>query len=327
LKHLKIILLLALISACAVAQPLFAFKHPIILVTDRETNRVYFINPETNKSFGSIRTGTEPREIAVTPDGKTAYIANHNDHRNTIMVLDLVELVKVKDITPKPGAKPHGLKISTGGDRLYVTTEATRSVTEMSIPEGKVLRSFDLNEKLGRLLVLSPDNNKLYVAGQADGIVIYVDVKEGVRKGSTRCGEGSEGIGISRDGSEIWITNRRDGSITVIDTGKKQVKKEIECRGYPLRAEFTPDGKRVLVSCAELDLINVFDASSYEIIGQVKTELTPVGITITPDGKRAYITNFGGSSVTEIDLEELKEIISFPVGKKPYGIHYVSITQ
>ena len=195
------------------------------------------------------------------------------------------------------------------------------------IPEGKVLRSFKTMEKLGRLLVLSPDNNTLYVANQVSGNVTYIDLVAGARKGSIRSGEGCEGIGISSDGAEVWVTNRRDNTIIVINTETKKIKNQIECRGYPLRAEFTPDGKRVLVSCAELDLISVFDASSYEIIGQIKTEKVPVGITFTPDGKRAYTANFGGSSVTVLDLEGMKDIVSFPVGKKPYGIHYVSITQ
>lgn len=327
MKQSGIALLLVVIALCVLAQPLFAFKHPVILVTDRQADRVFFVDPETHKTVGSVRAGDEPREIAVTPDGKTAYIPNHSDPANTILVLDLVDLVKVKDIDPKPNWRPHGVAISRDGKRLYVACEATRSVAEMSIPDGRVLRSIDINEKLGRQLVLTPDQSTLYVASQVSGTVVYIDVEQGRRKGSVRSGEGCEGLAVSPDGGEIWATNRRDDTVLVIDTGTNKPKKHLKAAGYPLRAEFTPDGKRVLVSCAELNQVTVFDASTSEVVGHVPTEAVPVGITFRPDGKRAYTANFGAGSVTEIDLDALKPVASFAVGSKPYGIRYIEATK
>jgi YVTN family beta-propeller protein len=315
------------VAVFVLVKPVLAFEHPVLLVTDREGNRVFFVHPETHETVASIRTGDEPREIAVTPDGKTAYVANYNDPKNTITVLDLVDLVKVKDINPEPDWLPHGLAITKDGKRLYAACTATRSVSEMSLPDGKVLRSIKTMEKLGRQLVLTPDNKTIYVANQVNGNVTYIDVAAGARKGSIRSGDGCEGIAVSPDGKEVWTTNRRDNTILVIDTATKKPKNQLDCEGYPLRVEFTLDGRNALVSCAELNEIAVFDASSYEIVGKVATEAVPVGITFKPDGKRAYTANFGAGSVTEIDLGTLKPVASFPVGKKPYGIRYIEATK
>jgi YVTN family beta-propeller protein len=326
LKHWILSAILLAVAVLFIAQPTAAADHPLLLVVDRQANELFFVHAETFKVLESIRTGTMPQTVAVSPDGKTAFVANHNDHRNTIMVVDIEERLKIKDIKPTPAWKPHDMAITRDGKRLFVTCEASRAVAEMDIASGKFLRQFDTNEKLSHMLALSPDEKTIYTANAANGTVVIIDVEEGKRKGSLRSGNGCEGIAISPDGLEVWATNRRSETIAIIDTQSRKVLERIECRGYPIRVEFTPDGKRALVSCAELNYINVFDAETHESIDVVRTNPVPVGIAISPDGKRAFTANNGEPSVTVIDLDELRPIESFRLGKYPMGIAYVPAT-
>jgi YVTN family beta-propeller protein len=326
LKHWIGTVLLAACVVCYLALPVAAADHPLLLVVDREENILFFVNAETYETVATLRTGVQAQEVVLSPDGKTAFVSNFNDHRNTIMLVDVVEMTKIKDINPTPYYKPHGMAVTRDGKKLFVTCEASRAVVEMDIDSGQLLRAFDTAEKLTHMLALSPDEKTIYTTNSASGTVTIIDVGMGRRVGSLRSGGGCEGLAISPDGSEVWAANRRTDTITIIDTETNTAKDTIQCRGYPYRIKFTPDGERALVSCPSLNFVHVFDAKSRESIDVVRTNQAPVGIDITPDGKTAFSANVGKPSITVIDLEKLAEVTSFPIGTYPFAVKYVPAT-
>jgi YVTN family beta-propeller protein len=300
-----------------------AYEQPMLLIADREEDLLYFVDAETFDLIGRIRTGQGPQMIVVTPDGKTAYVSNFNDSRNIIMVVDLVNLEKLKDITPDPYFKPHDMAITADGKKMFVTCEGNRAVVEMNLSTDKVMRSFGTKEKLTHMLALSPDEQTIYTANAAGGNVCIIDVATGKLENTLPSGPGCEAIAISPDGSEVWAGNRRSDTITIIDTQTRKVKEKIDCRGYPLRIIFTPDGKRALVSCPSANRVAVFDFKSREEINSITTKPVPVGIDVTPDGKRAFTANNGEPSITVIDLVTMEPLESFPIGKYPFSVKYV----
>jgi len=323
LKHAISILLLVITFVFILTPELGAYEHPLLLIADRDENMLYLVNAETLDLVGRIKTGKQPQVIVVSPDGQTAYVSNHNDSKNTIMLVDLVDLVKIKDITPTPYYKPHDMAITADGKRLFVTCEANRVVVEMNLATDKVTRAFKTKEKLTHMLALAPDEQTLYTTNAANGNVCIIDVVTGDLKKLLPSGPGCEAIAISPDGSEVWAGNRRADTITIIDTQTRKVKEKIDCLGYPLRIKFTPDGKRVLVTCPAANRVTVFDSKSHEEITTVATKPVPVGIDITPDGKRAFTANNGEPSITVIDLVTMEPLESFPIGKYPFAVKYV----
>ena len=120
--------LLAIAVICCLAQPLAAADYPMLLVVDRNENTLYFVNAETYKIVTTMRTGTGAQEVVVSPDWKTAFVSNFNDHNNTIMVIDVESMEKIKDIKPTPYYKPHGMVVTPDNKTLFVTCEANRAV-------------------------------------------------------------------------------------------------------------------------------------------------------------------------------------------------------
>ena len=315
--------LLAIAVICCLAQPLAAADYPMLLVVDRDAKTLFFVNAETYKIVSTLRTGVGAQEVVVSPDWKTAFVSNFNDHTNTIMVIDVESREKIKDIKPTPYYKPHGMVVTPDNKTLYATCEANRAVVEMDIKSGKVLRSFETDQKLSHMLALSPDQKMIYTANAAEGTVTFIDLASGTRLGSTRSGSGCEGIAVTNDGSEVWATNRRSDTIVIIDTKTRKIIEEVECRGYPMRVMFTPDGARAVVACAARNYLNVFDTKTRESIDVVRTRQVPVGIDITPDGKTAFSANNGEPSVSIIDLDSMKEVHYFAIGKYPFSVRYV----
>ena len=63
---------------------------PILLVANKHSNTLSYINPKTFKVIKTIPTGPNPHEITVTPDQRTAYLSSYEPPGNTISVIDLV---------------------------------------------------------------------------------------------------------------------------------------------------------------------------------------------------------------------------------------------
>lgn len=326
MKNLTLTTLLLFAVSGLLTQSAVAADYPLLLVTDKTESVLYVVNAETYETVSTLKTGKGPQEIAVTPDQKTALVSNFGDHRNTVMVVDLVELAKVKDLDPTPNYRPHGMAITRDGKKLYVTCETTKSVAEMNIVTGQLLRSFKTQEFLSHMLVLSTDEKTLYTANTEAGNVSYIALVEGERSGRILSGRGCEGIAISPDGEEIWTTNKKADTVGIIDTKTKKLIHTLECPGWPRRVVFTPDGTRALVSCTSINVVNIFDVESRQSIDVIATNKTPGGITVSHDNKRAFTANFEESSVTVINLETLKPVTSFPIGTNLFGIAYVEAT-
>jgi len=307
------------------AAPLAAGE-PMLLVVDRDLDGVHFVDPKSYEIVGLVRTGEGPQEIALSPDGKTAYVSNFGDYRSTISVVNIARMEKVRDISAESNYRPHGLAVTKNGRKLYATCEASRSVAEFELPTGKLLRSFFTNEKVTHMLALSPDEKTVWTANGATGNVTYIDLIEGRRKGAIMSGSGCESVSVLPNGKEVWVVNRRVGTILVINATTRRPVDTLECRGYPMRIRFTPDGKRALVSCAELNRVDIFDTATRKIAGRIETDRVPVGIDVTPDGKRAFVACNGQASVTILDLVKLEPADSFAVGKYPFSLAYVRQT-
>jgi YVTN family beta-propeller protein len=76
-------------------------------VVNRPDNTVLVIDAPTNMLVGSIQVGSHPHGIALTPDGKKAYVANFDD--KTVSVIDTATNKLVGSI--QMGRGPFGISI------------------------------------------------------------------------------------------------------------------------------------------------------------------------------------------------------------------------
>jgi YVTN family beta-propeller protein len=76
-----------------------------LIVLNKSDHEAALVDPQTNQVVAKIPTGRGPHEVAVSPDGKRAYVANTN--ANLITVID-VPARKVLS-TFATGTEPDGM--------------------------------------------------------------------------------------------------------------------------------------------------------------------------------------------------------------------------
>jgi YVTN family beta-propeller protein len=121
-----------------------------IYVTNSDGNSISIIDTEKKERAGVIKTGAGPGRIALTPDGKTLVYNLGAGHAVGFADLATGEEVAVAPI----GGQPLSLTMSADGKLAYAGIQDQDKVVVVSVPERKLVRSFQTPKQAGPDAVL-----------------------------------------------------------------------------------------------------------------------------------------------------------------------------
>lgn len=325
-SHVPLAALLALgLAADAVAGTL--------IVLNKSGHEAALVDPVSLEVRATLPTGQGPHEVAVSPDGRRAYVADYGAYAvfkegerpayeagRTLTVLDLERRAVAATWDLGEYRSPHGIAVSRDGSRLWVTCEGNRAVLELDTKDGRVRSAWTTGQEVSHMLVPTPDERKLYVANIRSGSVTVIERASGALR-SIPTGAGAEGLDVTPDGREVWVTNRGANTLSVVDVATDSIVATLDAGGeFPIRLKFTPDGRQAFVSNARSNAVAVFDARSREALGTIEVGRMPVGIQMTPDGSRAFVANTNDDLVTELDVARRAASRTFTTGREPDGM-------
>jgi YVTN family beta-propeller protein len=323
-RHLASLSLL-IVAANAGAQTL--------VVLNKSEESASLIDPSSGTTIAKLTVGRGPHELAVSPDGRTAYVANfgrfgvfpagdtmHTRAGNTVTVLDLANRRVKTSFDFGTHTGQHGVATSKDGSRVWLTSETPNALLEIEAPTGKILHVWPTNQQRTHLVVPSPDEKRFYITNTVSGSLTVVDRATGNAK-SIPIGAGAEGITVSPDGKEIWVAWRTDSKISIVSAATDAVVETFPSAGEgPQRIQFTPDGSQVWSSNVRSNTLTVFDARSRKLLGTVSVGAGPAGIVFSPDGKLGYFALSGANQVAVIDVAGRKVLRTIATGVEPDGI-------
>ena len=293
-----------------------------LVVLNKSDDTVSLLDPASGEGRATIGVGGGPHEVAVTADGRFAYVANYGtgpDPGRSLSILDLRAARVVSTMDLGPYRRPHGLALTPDGRRLYVTVEGSRSVLEIDTASERIGRVFPTEQDVSHMCVLTPDQRKLYVTNLGSRSVSVVELRSGAVS-RIETGGGPEGIDVSPDGREVWVANRGDGDVVVIATRTDSITARFPAGDFPIRVKFTPDGRRVLVSNARGNEVVVFDAGRRAVEARIPTGDAPIGILVEPNGKIAWVAQTAADRISRIDLQNLELAGHVRAGREPDGL-------
>ncbi len=316
-----------------------------LVVANKAEATVSLVDLGTGKVAATLPVGTGPHEVAVSPDGRRALIANYGtgpQPGSTLTLIDVPGAKVVKTIDLGELKRPHGI-VFLDGRRALVTSEASKALLEVDVEEAKVTRQIATGQEVSHMVAVTPDGARAFVANIGSGSMTAIDLKAGKSLGDVKTGDGAEGIDVTPDGRQVWVTNRAADTVSVVDTQSLQILATVPVTAFPIRAKVTPDGKRVLVSGAKSGDLAVLDVAERKLERRVPVPVeavadrasrlmtqfgdssVPIGIVIAPDGKRAYVAHANGDAISVVDLVEWKRVGSLAAGKEPDGMGYSGV--
>lgn len=309
-----------------------------LVVLNKSEHEAAIVDPATLKVRAKLPTGRGPHEVAVSPDGRTAYVSDYgqynvfkegerkNEPGNTVTVLDLARGAPRDTFDLGTYTKPHGIRVSRDGTSLWVTCEGAKAVLELDAVTGAVRHVWDTAQEISHMVVATPDETKLYVANIRSGSVTVIDRRSNAVR-SLATGGGAEGIDVTPDGREVWVANREANTVAVIDVASDTVEVAFASGGtMPIRVRITPDGREAWVSNAKSDAVTVFDVGTRKLLATLPVGAVPVGIEMSPDGKRAFVACTNDDVVKVFDVRARKVVGDLVTGKEPDGMAWVKGT-
>lgn len=183
-----------------------------------------------------------PNGRIITPTGKQIAVA---PHPFGLMLSPDGKTI----ITANSGVGPFSISIITDYNSA---SPAVKQIPESLNPEKGLLEATFMG------LAISPDNQKVYVAGGQQNKIYVFDLKTNKKLSEINCNKSfdrtdySDGyIGdmvLSKDGSKLYAVDQIGFRMMVIDTKTKQVIHNVKTGRYPFGITLSPDDKTVYVA-------------------------------------------------------------------------------
>lgn len=257
--------------------------------------------PPTPSIDGTISVGSMPEAIAITPDGKNAYVSNIDS--KDISVIDTSKNMTTSTI-PIVAGPPQYLAISPDGKRIYVTLydptagihavaviDASAKIVSAIIPVG--LRPYGL--------ATTPDGSEVYVADHDSAAISVIDAMTNKVAGTIAVAPNPHWIAFSPDGRTAYVANHESNVMSVIDTATRSVTSVVSTGRSPHSVAVSPDGRQVDVADYDSNAVTVIDAFRRTVSATVPVGTNPRCVAYSPDGRSVYIVSEGSDTLAIID--------------------------
>ncbi len=255
------------------------------------------------RTIATIPVGDVPNDIAITPDGRFAYVANQG---NAVSVLDLATNTNIKTISDISFNSPYTVTMNPSGTKVYVTNVNGTTVTIISVATNTVIDVIaGLNGPCG--MVITPDGNTGYVANFDNALatsVSIVNLNTNTVTGTIYVGLAPAALAITPDGAYVYVSNYVDGeagtgTVSVIKTSTNRVVKTLMGFSGPYFIAITPDGSQAYVTnfgsyglTSVGTTVMVINIRSNTVVATIPLGISPCGIAATPNGNFVYVSHF-----------------------------------
>jgi YVTN family beta-propeller protein len=299
-------------------------------MVDKMGGRVLFFGPNGERELGELRPSADPaqrpHELAISPDGRTAYVSVYGDGvfgknphpGHTIAIIDLQTQQMTGSIDVSPYRAPHGIQVDAAG-KLYVACDLDQKVLVIDPINRHIEAAIDVGEA-GHWIALAPKVGRIYVSGHgSDPFISVIDVHSRRVIERIPVEHGTMGITVSPGGGTVLAADAAEPVLHVISTSTDREIRQVRVQDYDkalYKVFYSPDGRYVL-TCLPTGQINIFNAADLgapqRVVRSAGTAL--MGFAFSADGESALTGNHGEGTVSRIDLTSGRITETFAAGK------------
>ena len=267
---------------------------------------------------GDATTGSNPRQLAFSPDGHSIAVANYGS--NTISRFSIDPVTGV--LTPQQtiysgGSQPSSLDYTADGRLLAVANSASNALTIFFVNPSTGALSLGSNSGVAAgpsAVSFSPEGSLLALSNTTDKSIWMMRFDESSATPTqftvTSTNRVSPSIRFSPDGTHIATADVDTNTMSVfsVDGATANLTEAGQAEGnstesYPLGAAFSPDGSLLATGNQLSDSISVFRLGEVGDLSPVlqddaATGAAPTDVAFSPDGTLLASANQNGNSVS-----------------------------
>lgn len=287
-----------------------------------ETAAVADIGPEVAVPGvgATIQMERSPGFVAVSPDGKHAYIANRDAQVVTVLDTAANQVIATIPIATGP---PQFLNFAPDGRRLYVTLYndqgTIHAIDVLDTASNTVVATIPQTPR-PYVPAVAPDGKRLYVPNHDIGSVSVIDTATNAVISQIPVAPNPHSVAFSLDGRRAYTANHESNLVSVIDTATLAVLATIPVGTSPHSIAVNP--RRPLAANVNYDsnTVSQIDTTTEKVVATIPVGKSPQAIAWAPDGRFAYVVNQGSNAVSVIDASTGQVTTTLPTGTGPTSI-------
>jgi DNA-binding beta-propeller fold protein YncE len=288
-----------------------------LVVVNQVEHSVSLVEPPLSRTFATIPVGVNGHEVAVSPDGRFAYVPIYGNSGvgkpgtdgSTIDVIDIGKRSVSGSIDLGKPLRPHRAESGPGG-LLYVTAELGNAIDIVDPATQRVVGEIPTGQPQSHMFVFSPDGHRAYTSNVGAGNVSVLDVPGRKLLGIIPVAKVIQRISISPDGRRVFTHDQDSPRLAVIDVAdgrnsgpaSYRVTGWIDLPAVAYASEPTPDGKWLLVASMQKHLLLAIDLATLKIAKSFELPGAPSEILVRPDGGVAFISCMDTGKIAVVDL-------------------------
>ena len=266
---------------------------------------------------GTIRVGDEPEGVAVSPDGRTVYVANQNSR-----ILSVVDAA-TRRVTPvRLRNTPRFVTTSRDGSLVFVSMyEKDMSGSGLAVVDAarrKVVRYLSTGVQPFTLAV-GPDD-RVWVPIHSRGRLEIFSAGGHHMDARVTVPANPHAVAFSASLRRAYTANHESNAVAVIDMRTDRLVKSVPVSKSPHSVAVSPDGRTVLVAGYEADTADLIDAATLRRTGPFRVGDMPQSVAFAADGRHGYVVNEGDDTVSVVDARTGKVTSTVRVGGSPRTI-------
>ncbi|MET0423157.1 MAG: YncE family protein [Actinoplanes sp.] len=267
--------------------------------------------------IGSIRVGNEPEGVAVSPDGRTVYVANQSSR-----VLSVVDAATRKVTPVRLRHTPRFVAASRDGTLVFVSMyEDDKSGSSLAVIDAvtrKVVRYLATGLQPFALSVGPDDRVWVPIHSHARVEIYTVDGQR--PDGQITVPPNPHAVAFSARSQRAFTADHESNSVAVIDMRTDKVLRSITVGRAPHSVAASPDGRMVLVAGYEAGAAHLIDAETLKRTGPFPVGRDPQSVAFAADSRHGYVVNEGDSTVSVLNGRTGAVTATIGVGRSPRSI-------
>ncbi len=269
---------------------------------------------------GIIQVGKTPAFVAVSPNGRHAYIANGK--AQVVTVVDTA-VNQVTATIPIPAGPPQFLAFAPDGRTLYVSIfndqRTIHAIDVLDTASNTVVATIPQPAR-PYLAAVTRDGKRIYVPNHDTASVSVIGTDTNTVIAEVKVAPNPHWVTFSHDGTRAYTANHESNVVSVIDTTTLEVLATIPVGASPHSISVHPSLPLVANVNYDGGTMSVIDTNTNKVVATIPVGQHPQDIAWAPDGRFAYVVNEGSNSVTVINARTNQVTATIPTGANPTSI-------
>ena len=249
-------------------------------------------------------TGSMPKGVSISPDGKHAYVTNFGQSNGRNIDVYNAETLVHEATIDVPGNVVESV-LSPDGKTLYASNFLRDSVQFIDIATKHVTREITVGLH-PKILVPSADNKLLFAANWSGQSVSEIDIATGkVLHTLPTTGLNPRGMAITSAGT-LYAANFNGASIDIFKGPDYTDRHTVKACPIPRHLSLSPDDKLLFVSCYHDSMMQVVDVATEKVVHALHVGSSPKSVEVSRDGRYVWSADYGPetNSVSVVDTQD-----------------------